>query len=158
MVNGPGVRYVIFFQGCTHRCEGCHNPDTHPLDQGEETTTEQVIRDILNTKYLDGVTFSGGDPFLQPRALEEILRGLENSGLSLWAYTGWTYEQLLRSSEEAVLDALKKIDVLVDGPFILSKLSSDCLFRGSENQRLIDVKKSIRDGVVVQLKDVDFNL
>lgn len=158
-VNGPGVRYVLFFQGCRHRCVGCQNPDTQPEEGGTLYETSDLIEDILQTKYLDGVTFSGGDPFCQPQALKEIASALRERAISIWAYSGWTYEELLSgiAGEEAI-SALRQIDVLVDGPFILKLLSTTCLFRGSSNQRLIDVQESLRHNEVKELDQINFNL
>lgn len=158
-VNGPGIRYVCFFQGCAHRCKGCQNPDTQDLNGGTEYDTGILLQDIFSTKYLDGVTFSGGDPFCQPEALKEMAYALRERGINVWSYTGWTYEELQKGEAGAkALEALKEIDVLVDGPFVLSLLSKECLFRGSTNQRLIDVQESLKQGKVVLVSHVDFNL
>ena len=93
-VNGPGVRYVLFFQGCPHHCPGCQNPETHDPVGGTERNVADVIQEILQTKYLDGLTFSGGDPLLQPEAVIEIAQAAKAAGLNIWLYTGWTFEQL----------------------------------------------------------------
>ena len=91
-VNGPGVRYVVFFQGCPHHCKGCQNPETWAEDKGHLLAISSLIEDIKKTKYLDGITFSGGDPLYQAEALIEIIKGLKETGLSFWCYKGWTYE------------------------------------------------------------------
>lgn len=93
-VNGPGVRYVLFFQGCPHHCPGCQNPETHDPVGGTERSVADVIQEILQTKYLDGLTFSGGDPLLQPEAVIEIAKAAKNAVLNIWLYTGWTFEQI----------------------------------------------------------------
>lgn len=158
-VNGPGVRYVVFFQGCPHHCKGCQNPETWSNDQGHLLPISSLMEDIRKTKYLDGITFSGGDPLYQAKALIEICKELKDRGLSLWCYTGWTYEDIrnLKAGEEAK-EALSYLDVLVDGPFIREKKSAECLFRGSTNQRLIDLKKSLLSKSVVEVSSFDYGL
>ena len=143
-VNGVGVRYVVFFQGCPHNCLGCHNPETHSIDGGYDVDVEEVITRINTTKLRDGVTLSGGDPFVQPKAMKEIADAAHKRGLDVWAYSGWTSEQLMSGvAGEDAKDALQSIDVLVDGPFIQALKSEECIWRGSTNQRLIDVQASI---------------
>ena len=118
-VNGPGVRYVLFFQGCPHHCPGCQNPETHDPVGGTERNVADVIQEILQTKYLDGLTFSGGDPLLQPEAVIEIAKAAKNAGLNIWLYTGWTFEQIQKGAAgEKAKEALTQLDVLVDGPFV----------------------------------------
>ena len=158
-VNGPGVRYVIFFQGCTHHCSKCQNPDTWNIEHGKVYNTQDIIDDILKTKYIDGVTFSGGDPFYQPDALKEIASKLKEKNINIWCYTGWTYEDILNGKAGAdSLEVLSYLDVLIDGPFIYSLLSTECIFRGSSNQRLIDVKKSLEAKKVVEVTSFDYGL
>lgn len=143
-VDGAGIRYVVFFQGCPHCCEGCHNPQTHDPDSGQAVDVEDIIAHIRQTKYLDGITLSGGEPFAQPQAVKELAEAAHRMGMSVWAYSGWTYEQLLSGAagSEAAM-ALREVDILVDGPFIQSLRSAECLWRGSMNQRVIDVSESI---------------
>ena len=158
-VNGPGVRYVVFFQGCPHHCKGCQNPETWAEDKGNLLAISALIEDIKKTKYLDGITFSGGDPLYQAEALLEIIKGLKETGLSFWCYTGWTYEEIRDGKAgEAAKEALSYLDVLVDGPFIREKKSTSCLFRGSTNQRLIDLKKSVLSKSVVEISSFDYGL
>lgn len=146
-VNGPGVRYVLFMQGCTHNCSGCQNPETHDLMGGTEMTVQEVVEDILHTKYLDGVTLSGGDPLAQPEATKEIARMLKEEGMNIWLYTGYTWKQIMEGrAGEAAKEVLPYIDVLVDGPFIESLLSEDVIWRGSSNQHLINVKEMLNGG------------
>ena len=153
-VNGPGVRYVVFFQGCTHHCPGCQNPETWALDQGAVCDTEEIKEDIRSTKYLDGVTLSGGDPLLQAKACKEIIDFCSQEGINVWCYTGWTFGQILEDETlKEAREAIENLDVLVDGPFVLSLLTKDCLFRGSSNQRLIDVKRSLQEGKICLLED-----
>ena len=158
-VNGPGVRYVVFFQGCPHHCKGCQNPETWAEDKGYLLAISSLIEDIKKTKYLDGITFSGGDPLYQAGALIEIIKGLKETGLSFWCYTGWTYEEIRDGKAgEAAKEALSYLDVLFDGPFIREKKSTSCLFRGSTNQRLIDLKKSVLSKSVVEISSFDYGL
>lgn len=149
LVNGPGIRYVVFFQGCPHHCDGCQNPETHDITGGEEEDTEEVIQRIRITKFLDGVTISGGDPLMQPEACAAIAQAAHEMGLSVWVYTGWKFEDILGDSRK--LKALRSIDVLVDGEFVSELKSEDALWRGSRNQRLIDVKQSLEEKHIVEL-------
>lgn len=146
-VNGPGIRYVVFFQGCPHSCPGCQNPETHDPKGGEKISSAEIAKRIEQTRFLDGVTLSGGDPFMQPKACQALASAAKRLGLNVWAYTGWRFEELLEDPEKA--DALKDIDVLVDGPFIQKLKSEECLWRGSTNQRLIDVQASLKAGQTI---------
>lgn len=148
LVNGPGVRYVIFFQGCPHKCPGCHNPETHTIGAGGVMVeTEDVLARIHQAKCLDGITLSGGEPFLQPEACAALARGAHAMGLTVWAYTGWTVEELMHDARKML--ALKEIDVLVDGAFLESQKSDALLWRGSSNQRLIAVAETLKQGRAV---------
>lgn len=152
IVDGPGLRAVIWTQGCNHNCTGCHNPQTHNLCGGTETDTEDIIETIKSLKLHKGITLSGGEPFLQPKALEEIAMESKKIGFDVWAYTGFTLEQLISEnnpSNKENFNLLKNIDVLVDGKFIESKRDINLKFRGSSNQRVIDVKKSLESDKVV---------
>lgn len=146
LVNGPGVRYVLFFQGCPHGCRGCQNPETWTRAGGTLADTEAVIADILATRYLDGVTLSGGDPLYQPEAAQAIAKACQAAGLDLWVYTGWTYEDITSGRAGRADAVLPCIHVLVDGPFQLEQKNGSALWRGSANQRLIDVPASLRAG------------
>ena len=149
-VDGPGVRYVVFFQGCPHHCPGCQNPETWDPAGGEETTTEELIGELNNTRYLDGITLSGGDPLMQPEALAAVADAARAKGLTVWCYTGWTFEALMQGAAgQAAIEALSHIDVLVDGPFCQELLSKECIYRGSSNQRLLDVPASLAAGKAV---------
>lgn len=141
LVDGPGVRYTLFMQGCPHNCKGCHNPDTHDINKGKILDVKDVYNDIITTRYIDGVTISGGDPFFQPEALCELLKMLKEQGLSIWCYSGWRFEDLLLNEKQA--KALKYVDALVDGKFEEDKKSKECMFRGSTNQRIIDVQATL---------------
>lgn len=150
IVDGPGFRIVLWAQGCKLNCPGCHNPETHSLCGGKEYYIEDIkIALEANHKKHQGLTLSGGDPFLQPREFIEIVKFAKTElGLDIWAYCGLTYEQIIQDSEK--LELLKLCDVLVDGPFILEKRDVRLAFRGSSNQRLINVQKSLSKGEVVQ--------
>lgn len=144
LVNGPGIRYVLFMQGCPHDCKGCQNPETHDINGGIITNTDAVVNDILGTKFIDGVTLSGGDPLMQPEAAYDIVSRLKATGLDIWIYTGWTWEQLTAlSTNNIIWKILENTNVLVDGRFESNLQSDECLFRGSTNQRLIDVRASL---------------
>lgn len=147
ILDGSGIRTVIWFQGCLHNCKGCQNPETHDMNGGMVVDIDEIKMKLKNLKYQSGITLSGGDPFFQPEAALEIAKFAKNIGLNVWAYTGFTYEALL--SDKSRLDLLKYVDVLVDGKFMIDKKSLNCKFRGSTNQRLIDVKKSMEAGGVV---------
>ncbi len=138
IVDGPGIRYTVFVQGCSHHCPGCHNPHTHDFAGGRVVDTGEIVAQMRGNPLLDGLTLSGGEPFEQPDACAELARQAHALGLNVWCYTGYKYEQLLAgdASRQALLSEL---DVLVDGPFLLAERSLDLLYRGSRNQRLIDV-------------------
>lgn len=149
LVNGPGIRYVIFFQGCTHKCTGCHNPETHNLNGGVEVSEDTVIDWITHTKHIDGVTFSGGDPLLQADSAIRIADAAHGMGLSVWCYTGYTLEQILDGQAgRSAVELLDHIDCLIDGPYIESLRSEYCIYRGSTNQRLIylPIERSTQKG------------
>lgn len=147
ILDGSGIRTVIWFQGCLHNCKGCQNPETHDMNGGMVVDIDEIKMKLKNLKYQSGITLSGGDPFFQPEAALEIAKFAKSIGLNVWAYTGFTYEALL--SDKSRLDLLKYVDVLVDGKFMIDKKSLNCKFRGSTNQRLINVKKSMEAGGVV---------
>ena len=147
IVDGPGLRMVIWTQGCMHNCIGCHNPQTHSLCGGYEVDTKDIINTIKDLKLQKGITLSGGEPFLQPEALEEIAKEAKKYRLDIWSYTGFTFEELLDKNNPHYLKNIKllnQIDVLVDGKFIENKKDIGLRFRGSSNQRIIDVQKSLK--------------
>lgn len=149
-VNGPGVRYVLFMQGCHHHCRGCQNPETHALQGGEELTVQEVLSDILATRYLDGVTLSGGDPFAQPEACYALAKSIHEAGMNLWVYSGWTFAQIMEGKAgDMAREVLPYIDVLVDGPYVESLRSEEVIWRGSSNQMLVDVQESLKQGYAV---------
>ncbi|MBC7765349.1 MAG: anaerobic ribonucleoside-triphosphate reductase activating protein [Hyphomonadaceae bacterium] len=151
IVDGPGLRYVIFAQGCKHNCPACFNPLTHPFEGGNEVDVETLLEDIKSNPLLRGVTCSGGDPMEQPAGFSQLASGAKKLGKDVWVYTGYTFEQLLAMSVEqkSISTFLNQIDVLVDGMFIEERKHMDLRYRGSSNQRLIDVQKSLKDKRVV---------
>lgn len=152
IVDGPGFRYVIFTQGCKHNCKGCHNPQTHDPNGGYWADTDDIIVEITKNPLLKGVTLSGGEPFDQAEALLDFAEKVIALGYDIFAYSGYTFEQLLEGGKtrKAWLELLKRCSVLVDGRFEIEKRSLELLFRGSSNQRLIDVKRSLATGAVVE--------
>ena len=162
IVDGPGIRYGVFCQGCSHNCEDCHNPDSHSYTGGRLVSVDEIVQNIHNAQSTRGVTLSGGEPFDQATAMAELARRLKADGYDVWCYSGYTFEYLfeIANSEPALsnskIDAkgvkglLASVDVLVDGPFVKAKKSYDALYRGSTNQRLVDVKKSLSSGKFVE--------
>ncbi len=142
-VDGPGLRYTIFVQGCPHHCEGCHNPQTHDFNGGQLVESERILKEIKSDPLLSGVTFSGGEPFCQGEALAELAREVHALGMDVMTYSGWTLEQLQEKAtkEEGVKALLEETDILVDGPFILTERDLELDFRGSRNQRILELKK-----------------
>ena len=151
IVDGPGFRFAVFTQGCPHMCPGCHNPQTHDFGGGRDMDTAEIIDKFLANPLLDGITLTGGEPFRQPEACRILAEAAREAGLNVWAYSGYTYEEILR--DPAMRALLSQVDVLVDGRFVLAERSLSLRFRGSRNQRLIDVPKSLESGTVVQIPD-----
>ena len=149
IVDGKGIRTVIWTQGCSHNCPNCHNPSTHDFNGGDLVDLDDVITALEDLEGQDGVTFSGGDPMFQPKQCAILAKKVHELGMNVWAYTGFTYEDLLEKGSKDILDFLSEIDVLIDGKFDLSKRSLDLEFRGSSNQRIIDVAKSLENHEVV---------
>jgi len=145
VVDGEGIRIVIWTQGCSHNCKGCHNPETHDFNSDALVDVNDIKKEISEITFQDGITLSGGDPFMQPEACLEIASFAKKIGLNVWAYSGFTVEQLklLSKTKPVILELLKNIDVLIDGKFILEEKSYDVPYRGSKNQRIIDVVKSL---------------
>ena len=147
IVDGEGVRTVIWTQGCPHNCKGCHNPGTHDFNAGVLVDVEEVIEALKEIKHQDGITLSGGDPVCQSEACYEISKAAHEMGMNVWCYTGFTYEKMLQNPKHRKL--LEQIDVLVDGKFVLEEKSYDLYFKGSRNQRIIDVQRSLLEEKVV---------
>ena len=140
IVDGPGLRLAIFTQGCFHHCVGCHNPQSHDPNGGKAMDTDELIAMMDSNPLLDGITLTGGDPFEQPEPCAVLAKAAHERGLNVWTYTGYLWEQLIERENAQAL--LWQTDVLVDGPFVLSKRSLELRFCGSSNQRLIDVAAS----------------
>ena len=149
IVDGPGIRLTIFTQGCPHHCPGCHNPQTHDPNGGSWGDTEDILAAAAENPLLDGITLSGGDPFMQPVPCLELAKGAHKLGLNVWTYTGYTWESLWEENDPKKIALLQETDVLVDGPFLLAERSLELRYKGSKNQRTIDVKKSLEKGEVV---------
>ncbi|MDU4959847.1 MAG: anaerobic ribonucleoside-triphosphate reductase activating protein [Sporomusaceae bacterium] len=153
IVDGPGLRLVIFTQGCPHHCDGCHNPETHDPDGGKSMDSTELIAMVETARLIRGVTFSGGEPFLQAAALASIAAAAKRRGLDIVTYTGFLYEHLLTLADAGVKALLAQTDILVDGPFIKAERDLRLAFCGSRNQRLIDVPKSLAAGRAVLWQD-----
>ncbi|MDD3241983.1 MAG: anaerobic ribonucleoside-triphosphate reductase activating protein [Bacilli bacterium] len=149
IVDGEGIRAVIWTQGCPHNCFGCHNPSTHSFNDGYLVDTIELKNEIDQFTGQDGITFSGGDPMSQPKECLEIAKYAKEKGLNIWCYTGFDYEKLLNNPIQR--EFLNYIDVLVDGKFKMEERTLDAPFRGSRNQRIIDVRRSLTEGNVVVL-------
>ena len=147
IVDGEGIRTVIWTQGCSHNCKGCHNPTTHDFKGGFEVDTEELIEDLSKLEGQEGITFSGGDPLFQVEACTEIAKEAKKQGLDIWCYTGFKFEYLINIPK--MKEFLKYVDVLVDGKFIEEEKSLNLDFRGSRNQRIIDVQESLNKEKVV---------
>lgn len=163
VVDGPGLRSTIFFQGCPHACPGCHNPETWPGDGGKEISLNDLIRLLDLNPLVTGVTFSGGEPFQQAPAVGVLGNRLQKLGLNIWVYTGYTWEFLLANlSRPGYKELLEVAEVLIDGPFIQAQRDPALLFRGSVNQRLIKVRESMASGKIVLWQpleiDVDYGM
>ena len=152
IVDGPGIRMTIFGQGCPHHCEGCHNPETHDPNGGYISHPENILKAIDENPLLQGVTFSGGEPFAQAEAFAKLGEEIKKRGLHIMTYTGYTYERILSGAEIGIpgwKELLSVTDLLVDGKFIIGEKSLNLPFRGSKNQRLINVSKSLEAKAVV---------
>lgn len=153
IVDGPGFRFSCFVQGCPHNCPGCHNPDSHDPDGGQEMTVEEVAAELLKNPLTDGLTLSGGEPFAQPEACLELAKIAHAHGLNVWSYSGWTFEYLRDQGTAAQQALLRELDVLVDGPFVLEQRTLALPWRGSRNQRVVNVPESLAAGETVVIPD-----
>lgn len=153
IVDGPGLRLTIFVQGCPHHCKGCHNPETWDLNGGALMDTDDIIALMDKNPLLDGLTLSGGEPFFQIDACEVLSVAAHSRGLNVWCYTGFTWDAVREAYEYEPFELLKHIDVLVDGPYIESQRTLELPWRGSKNQRLIDVQQSLKTGRTVELEE-----
>lgn len=150
IVDGPGLRTTLFAQGCPHHCEGCHNPETWDFSGGTEVSMEASVEIVKSSPLCRGVTFSGGEPFAQAEGFAEIAKALKEKGYEVASYSGYTFEELLDGTDgqKALLQLL---DVLIDGPFLMREKSLEIAFRGSRNQRIINVPESLKAGKVVTI-------
>jgi len=145
IVDGPGLRYSIFVQGCYHNCLGCHNPESHDVNGGYLKDIEEILKEIDENPLLDGVTLSGGE---QVEALIELSKEIKKRNLNIVLYSGYTYEQIINDVNKKRL--LELCDMLVDGKFELEKRSLSLLYRGSSNQRLINVQESLKQNRIIE--------
>lgn len=153
IVDGPGLRIAIFAQGCPHKCTGCHNPETWDFSGGTKISVEEVYEIIRQNPLCRGVTFSGGEPFCQAEEFSRLAKMLKADGYEVASYTGYTLEELLALNTPAVLDLLQSLDILIDGRFEIKNRSLELLFKGSTNQRILDVEKSLTSSTPVLSTD-----
>ena len=149
IVDGPGIRTTIFSQGCPHHCKGCHNPETWAFGCGTQMPVEDIVDIVKSNPLCRGVTFSGGEPFSQAAGFAKLAALLKELGYEVASYSGFTFEELLEGTEDQK-KLLENIDILIDGRFILAEKSLEIAFRGSRNQRILDVKKSLAEGKAVE--------
>jgi len=156
IVDGPGIRFVVFAQGCPHHCKGCHNEATHDFSGGKDVTIEKLMDEVVKNPLPSGVTFSGGEPFCQPEGFFSLAVKLKEKNLNIAAYTGYTYEELagLPTKNESLKKLLDNIDILIDGPFIEEKKDLTQQFKGSSNQRYIDMNETRTRGKLVVLDNL----
>lgn len=166
IVDGPGIRYGVFLQGCCHHCPDCHNPESQPHNGGRQMTVKQILDEFESLDSCAGVTISGGEPFDQAAAVADLAEAFKDKGTNVWVYSGYLFDDLIaiaggsdtpgatkycnESHAAGVLKFLNNIDVLVDGPFLKEQKSYDALFRGSRNQRLIDIPKTLEAGEIIE--------
>ena len=154
ITDGEGMRYTVFVQGCPHHCKGCQNPQTHSFEGGKTVKVDSILYDIWYFKdWIDGITLSGGEPFCQPEQCAEIAVEAHNLGLDVWCYTGYLFEDLCKN--ERFKKLLDNIDILVDGPYIESEKSLDLYFKGSANQRVINVPESLKNDQIILKEYID---
>lgn len=156
IVDGPGIRLVVFAQGCPHACPGCHNPDTHSFQGGQELALETVIEEVRGNPLLSGVTWSGGEPFGQAAAFAQLSREVKALGKTIMTYTGYTFEYIMEKADrhKGWRELLEQSDYLMDGLFIQERRCYHLPFRGSDNQRYLDVTESLRQGRAVCVPEV----
>lgn len=149
IVDGPGIRFVVFTQGCPHHCKGCHNPESHSPDGGYDCEVGTILGEIQKDPLLSGVTFSGGEPFTQPEELIELGSAVRALGLGLIIYTGYLAEDLLASENPQIKRLFELADYVIDGKFVMEQRNLELRFRGSDNQRIVDVQETLKSGAVV---------
>ena len=154
LVNGPGIRRVFFSQGCNHNCKGCFNPETHDFLGGEEKNINELIENVYKNPMIKGITFSGGDPFERAEEFAYMAKAFKEKNLNIWSYTGYTFEYIIDNLDKRSgwKDLINNLDVIVDGRFEKDKAIEGLKFRGSTNQRIIDVKESLKNNKLVTLQ------
>lgn len=152
IVDGPGIRSTIFFQGCPHQCQGCHNPETHDPRGGLRISIEELVKMISKNTGISGITFSGGEPFAQASAAVALAGRIRSLGVNLVVYSGYTYEKLceLGQADSSISKLLEAAWLLIDGPYLESEQDLSLAFRGSRNQRVIDLKETLSEGCVAE--------
>ncbi len=156
ITDGPGLRFALFVQGCPRACPGCHNPQSLPLEGGQPYTVADLIGKIRRNPILTGVTFSGGEPLLFAASLLPLAKMIREDGLDLAIYTGYTLEEIFRENDPDALLLLSFADILVDGPFQIKKRNLSLRFRGSENQRILDLPQSLAARTAIWTSDRDW--
>ena len=151
IVDGPGIRTTVFGQGCPHHCPGCHNPETWEFGCGTDMEVERLVEIVRSNPLCRGVTFSGGEPFAQAAGFAKLACLLKEKGYEVASYSGYTFEELLEGSEDQK-ELLSSIDILIDGPFLMAEKSLEVPFRGSRNQRILDVRKSLEAGTAIETR------
>lgn len=157
ITDGPGIRYVVFTQGCPHHCPGCHNPQTFPFDGGTIRNCDELIEEMVSSPLTQGLTLSGGEPFAQAKACAYLAKEAKKHRQNVITYTGYTFEELLKMAKANpdVQVLIENSDYIVDGPYIQALRSLELRFRGSKNQRIIDVKQSLATGQIITMKEND---
>lgn len=152
IVDGPGIRFVIFTQGCLHGCKGCHNPQTHDFNSGKDVNIDEIVNKIKEDPLLKGVTLSGGEPFMQAGKLAKLIHKLSDTKLDIITYTGFKYEEIIKNAndENKFYELLDRTDILIDGKFEEDKKDENLMYRGSSNQRAIDVELSRKSGKIIE--------
>ena len=151
IVDGPGFRLVFFAQGCKLHCPGCHNMSTWDPKGGEEYDIFELRKLWQKNPLIDGITISGGEPFLQKEVVLNLIELAKSDGMNIVVYSGNTFEELVNSKNSIVDKILLKTDYLIDGPFIIEKRSLNLAFRGSTNQRVIDLKSTLLSGQIITI-------
>ena len=155
LVNGKGLRKVFFSQGCSHHCEGCFNQHTWEFAGGRMFDMDELVQKVKDEPFLDGVTFSGGDPFQQADKFAYLAKKLHEANINIWAYTGYKFEELMKLAQTNphIKEMINNVDVIVDGRFMKDKMSENLKYCGSSNQRVIDVKSSLNENKIILFKD-----
>lgn len=149
IVDGPGMRFTVFTQGCPHCCPGCHNPETHSFQGGRAVEVEAIAKEIEKDPLCAGVTLSGGEPLCQPKPLAQLAELVNGMGKNVVCYTGYTWEQLIEQQDPDIMALLRQCKYVIDGPYVQELRTLNMKFRGSSNQRIIDVAASLKEGRAV---------